>query len=205
MWRFLLLVFTLSAGGCTYLSFAQSVSASPSAAASGEHTAVITFNDAVLKTNEAQKSFADLQNKFAPREAQLKALNEEIDELKKQLNVAGDKLSDQERAARVQAVEMKEKQLQREAEDYRNDSQAESQQIFEGIAQKVYAFLQQYSRQHGYSLVIERGSTENPVVWYTTSSADITGQLIEAYNFAGGRIRSCAPGAFASKNTMSRS
>jgi outer membrane protein len=180
MWRFPLLVFTLSAGACTYLSFAQSVSPSP--VASGEHTAVITFNDAVLKTNEAQKSFADLQNKFAPREAQLKALNEEIDELKKQLNVAGDKLSDQERAARVQTAEMKEKQLQREAEDYRNDSQAESQQIFEGIAQKVYAFLQQYSRQHGYSLVIERGSTENPVVWYATSSADITGQLIEAYN-----------------------
>ena len=30
--------------------------------------------------------------------------------------------------------------------------------------------------------MIERGSIENPVVWYATGSTDITGQLVEAYN-----------------------
>ncbi len=67
-------------------------------------------------------------------------------------------LSDPERATRARSLESKEKELQRQAEDFKNDSQSESQQVFQRVAQKVYAFLQTYSQQHGYSAVIERGS-----------------------------------------------
>ena len=83
---------------------------------------------------------------------------------------------------RQRSLESKEKQLQRQAEDFKNDSESESQQVFQRVAQKVYAFLQAYAQQHGYSAVIERGSDAAPVVWFAAADMDITDQLVKAYN-----------------------
>ncbi len=148
--------------------------------AATQHIVTLSFNAAVLQTAEAQRELGALQAKLAPRQAQLQSLNNEVEALRKEL--AGDKLNDTEREARERSLETKEKELQREAEDFRNDSQSESQQVFQKVAQKVYAFLQTYSQQHGYSAVIERGSDAAPVVWYAAGNLDITDELIKAYN-----------------------
>jgi outer membrane protein len=146
----------------------------------------VSFNAAVLQTSEAKRELSALQTKFAPRQAQLKALNDEIEGLRKQIETIGDKLSDAERASREQSLNTKVKQLQREEEDFRNDSQSESQQVFQNVAQKVYSLLQTYAQQHGYPMVIERGSDSAPVVWYVAGDLDITDQLIQAYNAQSG-------------------
>ncbi|HEY1743081.1 MAG TPA: OmpH family outer membrane protein [Granulicella sp.] len=149
-----------------------------------EHLVTVSFNTAVLQTTEAQHEFAALQTRYAPRQAQLQALNDEVESLRKQLS-GGDKLADAEKESREKSLDSKEKQLQRQAEDFRNDSQADSQQIYQRIAQKVYAFLQTYSQRNGFSIVIERGSDASPVVWYTAKNMDITDELIKAYNAEG--------------------
>ncbi len=158
-----------------------------------QNIVTVSFNAAVLQTAEAQKEMGALQTKFAPRQAQLKALNDEVEALRKQISNPSDKLSDTEMATREQALENKEKQLQRQAEDFKNDTQSESQEVFQRVAQKVYAFLQAYSQQHGYSAVIERGSDAAPVVWYTTSNMDITEQLVKAYDAQAGSSPTGSP------------
>jgi outer membrane protein len=160
-----------------------------------QNIVTVSFNAAVLQTAEAQKEMGALQTKFAPRQAQLKALNDEVEALRKPINNTSDKLTDTEMATREQALENKEKQLQRQAEDFRNDSQSESQEVFQRVAQKVYAFLQAYSQQHGYSAVIERGSDAAPVVWYAANNMDITEQLVKAYNVQSGSTPAESPAA----------
>jgi outer membrane protein len=146
-----------------------------------ERIVTVSFNAAVVQTTEAQKQLGALQAKFAPRQAQLKVLNDEVDALRKQLSDPNGR-TDGERAAREQTLEARERKLQHDTDDFRTDSQNESQEVFRVIAQKVYAFLQTYARQHGYSAVIERGSDAEPVVWYAADNLDITEQLIKAYN-----------------------
>lgn len=143
---------------------------------------VLNFNAAVLGTAEAQRSLGALQKKYAPREQQLQRLNDDIEESKKVLSDPGTKLTDAEKNQKLQDLGTKEKQLQREAEDFKNDSQAESQQAFQQVAQKLFSFLQEFSKQHGYTAVLERGTDTAPVVWYTASSVDITDQLIKSYD-----------------------
>jgi outer membrane protein len=142
----------------------------------------LSFNAVVLKTTEAQKELKQLQVKFAPRQAELQSLNADIEEIRKQLNITIDKLSDSERAKREQDLNGKEKQLQRKVEDFKNDSDSESQQVFQRVAQKVYSFLENYSKQRGYSLVVERGTETAPVIWYAADTADITDQVVKAYD-----------------------
>ena len=151
-------------------------------------TGVVTvnFNAAVLQTAEAQRELSALQTKYAPRQTQLKSLNDEVAELQKQLQATADKLSDAERANREQSLNTKEKQLQRDSEDYKTDSQSDSQQVFQSVAQKMFIFLQTYAKQHGYSVVIERGSDAAPVVWYVAGNLDITDALVKAYNAQSG-------------------
>ena len=139
----------------------------------------VSFTSAVLQTAEAQRDMAALQGKFAPRQAALQALSDEVSRLRTQLAAASGK---PDQPAREQTLAAKEKQLDRESEDFKTDSQSESQQAFERIAQKVFTFLQSYSRQHGYTLVVERGSDAAPAVWYAADGLDITQQLTQAYN-----------------------
>jgi outer membrane protein len=147
-----------------------------------QNIVTVSFNAAVLQTAEARKSLSALEARYAPKQKQLQALNDEVEGLRKQLADTSSNLSDAERATRARLLESKEKELQREAEDFKSDSQGESEQIFQRVAQKVYAFLQTFSQQHGYTAVIERGSDAYPVVWYAAGNMDITDELIKAYN-----------------------
>jgi outer membrane protein len=173
-WKISLVLLCVS--GVTSVAHPQ---ASPSQA---QNIVTVSFNAAVLQTAEAQKSLSALEARYAPKQKQLQALNDEVEGLRKQLADTSSNLSDSERATRTQSLESKEKQLQREAEDFKSDSQSESERVFQRVATKVYAFLQTFSQQHGYTAVIERGSDAYPVVWYAASNLDITDQLIKAYN-----------------------
>ena len=153
----------------------------------------LSFNNAVFGTAEAQRDLGALQKKYLPREQQLQKLSDDIEASKRLLGDSSTKLSESERNQRVQDLNVKDKQLQREAEDFKNDSQSESQQAFERVAQKMYAFLQEYSQQHGYSAVIERGTDAAPVVWYASNNVDITDQLTNAYNLRPGASATSLP------------
>jgi len=172
----------LLAGALSVTSGAQT----PAAPNAMPGVVTVSFSAAVLQTAEAQKQLAALQTKYAPREAQLKALNDQIVDLQKQLQATADKLSEAEGANREQAIAAKQKQLQRDSEDFKTDSQADSAQVFQGVAQKMYGFLQSYAQQRGYAVVVERGSDAQPVVWYSAANLDITADLIKAYNAQSG-------------------
>jgi len=147
--------------------------------------AVISFEAAVGQTNEFQRKFADLQKKFDPKRQELKALNDQIENLSKQLETQGDKLTDAERASRAKAIDDKKKQLQRSGDDAQNDFQQEMQETFGGIASKVGDVLVSYSKEHGYTVVLDRGQ-QQPLVLYALPSADITKDITEAYNAKSG-------------------
>lgn len=162
------------------------VAQTPSGPQTPEKIVTVNFNAAVLQTTEERQALSALQTKLAPRQAALKRLSDEIEALQKQAESAGNQQSDPAQSTRARTLDSKERQLQRDAEDFKSDSQNESQQAFQQVAQKVYTFLQTYSQQHGYSAVIERGSDAAPVVWYVAADLDITDDLIKAYNAQAG-------------------
>jgi outer membrane protein len=157
----------------------------PPAPAGPAKIAVIAFQVAVGQTNEGLRNFADLQKKYAPKEEQLKALNDEIDNLTKQLQTQGSALSDVERAKRATAIDEKKKKLDRDAEDARNDFQQEMQDMYNGLASKVYDVLSSYAQQQGYTLVLDVAQQQTPVL-YATDSTNITKAVIDAYNLKSG-------------------
>lgn len=170
---------------------ATAVTAAPAGPAK---IAIIAFQPAVAQTNEGQRAFSDLQKKYQPKQTQLKSLSDEIDKLTKDLQAQGDKLSDTERAARAKTIDDKKKQLERSAEDAQNDFQNEMNELYGSLAQKVYDVLNDYSKQHGYTLVLDIAQQQSPVL-FANDSTNITKQVIDAYNTKSGVPAPATPAA----------
>jgi len=147
--------------------------------------AVIAFQLAVAQTNEGQRDFADLEKKYAPKEASLKSLSEEIDKLTTQLQTQSANLSEVERNSRANLIDQKKKQLDRDSEDARNQFQQDMQDIFEGLQSKVYDVMQSYAEQQGFTLVLDISQQQSPVL-FAVNSTNITKAVVDAYNLKSG-------------------
>lgn len=148
--------------------------------------ALISFEQAVLTTNEGQKTLAETQKKYAPQKAKIEALSGEIDTLKKQLQ-AGQSLTDQQRAAKLKEIDAKDKELQRQTEDAQNAYDLEIRETLSKVMQKVNVVLQDYVKKNGYTLLLDVGGQQSPVMWAAAEpNADITQAVVDAYNASSG-------------------
>lgn len=149
--------------------------------------ALVAFQQAVVATNEGQRAVAEIQKKYAPKQTLLESLNNEIDTLKKQLQAAPATLTDADRAARMKTLDTKQKQLDRDTEDARTSYQADLQEAYGKVAQKVNAVLLKYVQTNGYTLLLDVGNEQSSVMWAARDpSADITQAVVSAYNTASG-------------------
>jgi outer membrane protein len=185
------LVLTL-ASGMVLSAVAQTPAASAATPAAGATTtgtdapgeskiAVIAFQVAVAQTNEGQRDFADLEKKYEPKRQQLKTLSDEIDTLTKQLQAQGATMSDADRNTKATAIDTKKKQLDRDAEDAQNDFQQAMQDMYNGLASKVYDVMQAYAEKEGFTLVLDVSQQQSPVL-FATNSTNITKPVIDLYN-----------------------
>ena len=173
-------------------AFAQAAdtNAAPSAStnsvvAGPTKVAIINIQAAIANTNEGQRDLDALQKKFEPKQIELKSLNDEVDNLKKQLQAQSSALNDDEKNKRVQAIEAKQKILQRNLEDAQNDYQSQSNEIAQRIGTKLMKSLDAYANQNGYAVVLDVSSQQSPVLW-AAPPVDITKPVIDAYNVASG-------------------
>jgi outer membrane protein len=149
--------------------------------AAGNKVGIVSIQDAIANTNEGKKELDALQKKFAPRQAALQTQNDELENLKKQLQAQGDKLSDEERSSRVRSASEKQKSLQRSAEDFQNEVQTAEQEILNRLGKKMLDVLEKYAKSNGYAVVMDVSNPQTPVL-YANPGTNITKNLIDAYN-----------------------
>lgn len=148
--------------------------------------AVISFQEAVAQTNDFQRRFADLQKKYDPKRQQIKTLSDEIAGLQKELQAQAATMSDADRATKAKLLDSKQKELKRTGDDAQTDFQQDMQQTFATVAGKVAETIDSYAKEHGYTLVLDSGNQQVPVVLYFNQSTDITKAVIDAYNTKSG-------------------
>jgi len=163
--------------GAPVRSLAQGSAAPPT----GAKVAIVNIQEAIASTSEGKKELDALQQRFSPKQAELKTLNDDVENLKKQLQAQSDKLSDDERANRVKTLEIKQKSLQRNYEDAQNEFQQAEQEVVNRLGKKMLDVLEKYAKNNGYSMVLDVSNPQTPVL-YANPGAVITKQLVDAYN-----------------------
>lgn len=176
-------------------AFAQAAAAAP---AGGTKIGIISMQDAVLASNEGQRDFEALGKKFEPKRAELKSVADELDSMKKQLDTQGSKLNDDARADLVKKIESKQKTLTRSSEDAQNDFQAQQNEAFQKILQKIGPILDKYAKENGLGVILDasRPWPEGQVLW-ANDLVNITKPVVDAYNASSGVAAPAKPAAAA--------
>ncbi|MEZ5362376.1 MAG: OmpH family outer membrane protein [Bryobacterales bacterium] len=147
--------------------------------------AIISIQDVITRTQEGQQLIKQLQDKYAPKSKELEGMNNEINELRNQLNKGQNTMSDDARRDLMRRIQQKERDQQRAVEDARGQFNQEQQQIFNEVGAKVFAVVSQYSQEKGYSIVLDVSSPQTPVFW-AANEVNITNDIITAYDAQGG-------------------
>jgi outer membrane protein len=170
-------------------AMAQSAGATPTAV---PKVGIVGIQAAIANTNEGKKELDALQQRFAPKQAELKTLNDEIEGLKKQVQAQGDKLSEEERGNRVKAIEAKQKTLQRNYDDAQTEFQQAEQEVVNRLGAKMLKVMEDYAQKNGYTVIMDVSNPQTPVL-YAAQSVNITQQLVDAYNVANPSAAPAAP------------
>jgi outer membrane protein len=168
-------------------AFAQGAAA-PAAAApvsTGEaptKIGVVNIQQAISECAEGKKEIDGLQQKFAPKQAELKGLNDDLDNLKKQYQAQEGKLGPDEKASRAKAIDTKQKSLQRNYEDAQGEFQQAEQDVINRIGAKMVGVLEKYANANGFAVVLDVSNPQtSPVLWATQGTV-ITKELVDAYD-----------------------
>ncbi len=179
---------------CLGLALVASVSAQTAGQPTGQagKVAVIYFQGAIVGTKDGQKAAGELEAKATPKRKELELKQNDLNALQDQLTKGQNTLSDAAKNELYKNIELKKKALQRDFEDTKEDIDQEQQKLLQQLAQKMTAVIERYSRDHGYSLVVDVSSPQSPVL-YASPTVDITKDIIELYDQSSSAMTNPAP------------
>lgn len=157
--------------------------------------AVIEYEQVAAATNEGQRSLQELQTKSQPKKTQLDALASEINTLQQQLQSAPANMPEDERESRARALDLKQKQYQRDSEDASNAYNADVQEAIGKVAQKLGPVVMKYVQQNGYTMLFDNnGAQQGGLTLMWAPGVDISKEVVDAYNATSG-VAAPAPSA----------
>jgi outer membrane protein len=145
--------------------------------------AVMNVRNAIVATAEGKQAQAQLQSQFAPKQNELQNLQKQIEDLQRRMTDGARTLSDDEKAKMQREGELLSRRLQRGNDDLNEELNAAQGEIVDGIGRKMLEVLDRYSRENGYTVVLDTSAQGSPVV-YGSSQSDITQDIVRLYDQA---------------------
>ena len=160
--------------------------------------AAINIQAAIIGTKDGQKAAAELNSKMQPKKRELEQRQNDINSLQDQLNKGQNTMSESAKSDLYKNIEAKKKTLQREVEDAQADLEADQNKLMQQLGQKIVAVIERYARDNGYTMVVDVGNPNTPVI-YASPSVEITKEVIELYDKASASASAPAPATAAPK------
>jgi outer membrane protein len=144
---------------------------------------IIHVQAAILGTKEGKKAGEDLNGKFGQRKSDLEKKQANIDQLKDQLQKGSATMSDEAKNKLMRQIDSETTALKRATEDAQADVEQEESKIINELGAKLYAIVEKYARENGYSMIIDVSGQQQPV-WWASDSINITNEVIGLYDKA---------------------
>lgn len=143
---------------------------------------VAQFNQGIA---ELKVKIDALYSEFTPKEKELKAAEEELNNLKSKISNQGGTVSPQVRQQWQDELTQKDKDFNRKKEDYGAAGQKKLTELSAPVYNKISDFLKKYCQQRGIVLVLDGGRAyEAGVLVWGSQAADITKDFMDEYNKA---------------------
>src|SRR4029077_9379237 len=134
---------------------------------------IIHIQNAIISTKDGQKAAKELQDKFAPTRSRLEKKQADIEADRAKLNQGSNAMSAEQKEKLMRDIDQKTKALNRDTEDAQAALDQEQSQSVQELAQRIYAVIDKYSKDKGYSLILDVSSQQTPVL-FASNDIDIT-------------------------------
>jgi outer membrane protein len=151
----------------------------PSMALAQVKIGVVNMEAAVNNTKAGKRAQAELKRKFEKYEKDLKSMQDDIQKLQKELENSAMLLKPEAKLSKQRDFERKVRQFKERQRDATQDMNMAQRESFKPILQKMQGIIKAIGKKGGYALI-----TETRAVLYAPNSADITQQVIAAYDKA---------------------
>jgi outer membrane protein len=154
------------------------------AAPSGQiKIAILNLKLAIVTTAEGKQASAQLQTQFAAQQNDMQNMQKQIQDLQSRLSNGARTLSEDEQARLQRQGELLTRQFQRKQDDLNEAVNAAQSDVIDTIGRKMLDVLDRYSRENGYTVVLDTSAQGSPVV-YGSSQIDVTQDVIRLYDQA---------------------
>jgi outer membrane protein len=151
------------------------------AAAGAEKVGVIDVQVAITSTSEGKQAAAELQSQFAPRQTELTNMQKQMEDIQTRMRTGQTTLSDDEKARLAREGDQLQRSYQRKSQDAQDDFNEAQREIVDRIGRKMIDVLGKYSRDNGYSVILDRSGQSSPVI-FAANSIDVTQEIIRLYD-----------------------
>lgn len=141
----------------------------------------ISLQAAIVNTAEGKQASAELQTRFAARSTELQNLQKQIKDIQAKLQSRQQVLSEGERGRLQREAERLTGTLQRKQQYFQEDLNAAQQDMMNNIGPKLADVLSKYSKENGYSVILDTSSQQTPVV-YGAPQVDVTEEITKLYD-----------------------
>jgi outer membrane protein len=160
----------------------SSSAAAPASAAPGK-VGVINIRGAIGNTAEGKQASAELQSQFAPRQSELENLNKQINDLRQRLAACEGKCSQDEIARLTQQGQKATQRFDRLNNELQEDVNSAQGEVIDRIGRKMVDVLDKYSRENGYTIVLDSSAQNTPILFASTQ-IDVTQDIVRLYDAA---------------------
>ena len=161
----------------------SSSSAAAPASAAPSKVGVINIRGAIGNTSEGKQASAELQSQFAPRQTELENLNKQINDLRQRLAACEGKCSQEEIARLTQQGQKATQRFDRLNNELQEDVNSAQGEVIDRIGRKMVDVLDRYSRENGFTLVLDSSAQNTPIL-YASTQIDVTQEIVRLYDAA---------------------
>jgi len=151
------------------------------AAAPSAKIGVIDVQVAITSTAEGKQAAAELQSQFAPRQTELTNMQKQMEDIQTRLRTGQTTLSDDEKARLGREGEQLQRTYQRRSQDAQDDFNEAQREVVDRIGRRMIDVLNKYSRDNGYSIILDRSGQSSPVI-FAANSTDVTQEIIRLFD-----------------------
>jgi outer membrane protein len=151
------------------------------AAAATTKIGVIDVQVAITSTAEGKAAAAELQSQFAPRQTELTNMQKQMEDIQTRLRTGQTTLSDDEKARLGREGEQLQRTYQRRSQDAQDDFNEAQREVVDRIGRRMIDVLNKYSRDNGYSIILDRSGQSSPVI-FAANSTDVTQEIIRLFD-----------------------
>jgi outer membrane protein len=147
----------------------------------GTKVGIINITNTIFSTKDGQKALAELQAKFEPVRSRLQKKQADLEAAKAKLSQGANAMSVDQKEKLMRDVDQMTKSLNRDTEDAQAESEQEQGKVMQELGQRVMAVVNKYSKDHGFSLIMDVSQQNTPVL-FADPLIDITGEIIKLYD-----------------------